>query len=103
MEFTELLQDVCVINKTVLLKCYLKVLLEIINIIWMFVLFEKVLFENQSCSSAPLLQFVRHCDVSSCVAPAAGGLVWNTGTGDKGMTLQCDDAVNEGLSSSSGC
>lgn len=68
-------------------------------------LFEKVLLgsQNQSCSSTPVLQFVHHCDVSSCVAPAAGGLVWNTGTGGKEMTLQCDDAVNEGLSSSSGC
>lgn len=78
-------------------------MLEIIYIIWKSVLFEKVWFGNQKCSSAPVLQFVQHCDVSSCVAPAAGGLVWHTGTGDKGMTLQCDDAVNGGLSSSSGC
>lgn len=68
-------------------------------------LFEKVRFgsQNQSCSSAPVRRFVRHCDVSSCVAPEAGGLVWNTGTSDRGTTLLCDDAVNGGLSSSSGC
>lgn len=107
MEFTELLQEVCIINKTILcfvtVKFDFKVLLEIINIIWKSVLFEKVRFGNQNSSSAPVLRFVQHCDVSSCVAPAAGGLVWNTGTGDKGTTLQCDDAVNGGLSSSSGC
>lgn len=62
----------------------------------MSVLFVKVLFDSLDC-------FVHQCDVSSCVAPAAGGLVWSTGTGDMEMTLPCDGAVNGGLSTSSGC